>query len=196
MSVVHVRELAPTVRLALGLEPVPARVWPGEAAAKEGEDALRPILALDLGTRTGWALRWDEGHVASGVEDFGGQHRRESLVQDAGEEAQRVGLVQVADHPAPPRPRRLQHLGAGRAPAPGCVALHGRGQGRDVVAPPLDLGQEHPLEVVGHGAVVPGGVDHRPFVDHQRRPGQAQRLPQPAPEPEDAQTQGAAGGGE
>ena len=79
MSVVHVRELAPTVRLALGLEPVPARVWPGEAAAREGEDGLRPILALDLGTRTGWALRWDEGHVASGVEDFSGHRRRESL---------------------------------------------------------------------------------------------------------------------
>lgn len=79
MSVVHVRELAPTVRLALGLQPIPARVWPGEAMAREGEGSLRPVLALDLGTRTGWALRWDEGHVGSGVEDLSGARRRESL---------------------------------------------------------------------------------------------------------------------
>lgn len=80
MTVVHAKQLDPTVKLALGLQPLPARVWQVEEGTREGEARLfSPILALDLGTRTGWALRWDQDHVASGVEDFSLHRRREGL---------------------------------------------------------------------------------------------------------------------
>ncbi len=58
VTVVHAKQLDPTVKLALGLQPLPARVWQVEEGTREGEARLfSPILALDLETRTGWALR-------------------------------------------------------------------------------------------------------------------------------------------
>lgn len=67
----RVVERAPTVRLArpgLALPVQPAPAEPRDAGKRVA--LVTPILALDLGTRTGWALRWDRDHVASGVEGF------------------------------------------------------------------------------------------------------------------------------
>lgn len=63
------QERAPTVRLARGgLQPLAERAKPTDGA--KHQLVVTPILALDLGTRTGWAVRWDSKHVASGVESF------------------------------------------------------------------------------------------------------------------------------
>ncbi len=64
----RVGEAAPTVRMARPAFVLPERVEPPGRALSVA--MVAPILALDLGTRTGWALRWDRDHVASGVEAF------------------------------------------------------------------------------------------------------------------------------
>ncbi|MDP1525666.1 MAG: hypothetical protein Q8M20_07640 [Rhodocyclaceae bacterium] len=38
--------------------------------SNQGNDMTTTILALDLGTTTGWALRGSDGHVTSGSESF------------------------------------------------------------------------------------------------------------------------------
>lgn len=73
------RERAPTVRLIKTVrEPEPQLEFADEPAPQlEPVDDLerrvalvKPVLTLVLGSTTGWALRWDEDHVASGCEVF------------------------------------------------------------------------------------------------------------------------------
>lgn len=60
----RVGERASTVRLARPSEPLPLR------ASLERAGVLVPILVVDPGPRTAWAVRWDQDHSASGVEVF------------------------------------------------------------------------------------------------------------------------------
>lgn len=74
------RERAPTVRLIRSVPEVEPLLEPPDPLPQlEPVDDLerrlahvKPILTLVLGTTTGWALRWDKDHLASGVEVFSG----------------------------------------------------------------------------------------------------------------------------
>ncbi len=43
---------------------------PAEPGAPRLFDPSRVLLALDLGTKTGWALRWPDGAIQSGTQSF------------------------------------------------------------------------------------------------------------------------------
>lgn len=74
------RERAPTVRLVGGgiarpeapPAPVPSTAPVLARTGRDGRalDLVAPILCLTLGKRIGWALRWDDEHLTSGVVSF------------------------------------------------------------------------------------------------------------------------------
>lgn len=63
------RERAPTVRLIRTVPEPEPQLEPVDDLERRVA-LVKPILSFVLGSTTGWALRWDENHLASGSEVF------------------------------------------------------------------------------------------------------------------------------